>query len=65
MAIGIYVSGSIGVWYLRRVDWNYESRKTLKRLSTFIRPRETSDPNEGSEVFKGHYFATICNELSN
>jgi len=40
-------------------------KKNSKRLATIIRPRETSDPNEGSEVFKGHYFATICNELSN
>lgn len=42
MAIGIYVAGVIGVWYLRRVDWNYEAKKTMKRLSsTFNAPHAT------------------------
>lgn len=36
MAIGIYVAGAIGLWYLKQVDWDYEAKKTLKRLSTTV-----------------------------
>jgi hypothetical protein len=42
MAIGIYVAGAIGLWYLRRVDWNYEAKKTLKRLSTTVGTRQST-----------------------
>lgn len=42
MAIGIYVAGAIGIWYLRRVDWNYEAKKTLKRLSTTVGTRQAT-----------------------
>jgi len=38
--IGIYLSGIIGLWYLRRVDWDLEARKTVKRLSSIISTRQ-------------------------
>lgn len=42
MAIGIYTVSAIGVWYLWRLDWNNEAKKTLERLSsTFSTPHTT------------------------
>merc|ERR1712176_788163 len=31
---GIYSSGLVSLWYLSRVDWTKESRRTVKRLSS-------------------------------
>ncbi len=52
MTIGIYLSAAIGLWYLRRVDWDKEVRKTLKRLSTIIASTRQSvdDPSAESVV---------------
>lgn len=36
MAIGIYTVSAIGVWYLWRLDWNNEAKKTLERLSSTV-----------------------------
>ena len=55
MAIGIYVAGAIGVWYLRRVDWDYEAKKTLKRLSTTVSTTHAADSNQ-------HLRSEACDE---
>jgi MATE family multidrug resistance protein len=45
MVIGIYLSAFIGLWSLRRVNWNHEAKKTLKRLSSIISTRQIIDPD--------------------
>ena len=39
MVIGIYLSSVLGLWHLRRVDWDHEARKTVRRLSTVTSTR--------------------------
>ncbi|KAL7535805.1 hypothetical protein ACHAXR_006741 [Thalassiosira sp. AJA248-18] len=45
MVIGIYISAVLGVLYLRRVDWDHEVQKALKRLSTIASTRRAIDPD--------------------
>jgi MATE family multidrug resistance protein len=45
MVIGIYLSAFIGLWSLRRVNWEHEAKKTLKRLSTIVSTRQIIDPD--------------------
>ena len=35
-AIGVYVASIIGIWRLRRVKWDHETTRTLKRLSSVV-----------------------------
>jgi MATE family multidrug resistance protein len=38
--IGIYASSAVGLWFLwMRVDWNFEAKKAMKRLSTLAEQR--------------------------
>ena len=42
MVIGIYASSAVGLWFLRvRVDWQKETLKAIKRLSTLTERQTT------------------------
>ena len=38
-AIGIYMTSIIGIWFLRRMDWDHEAKRTIKRLSSVMSTR--------------------------
>merc|ERR1739845_24443 len=44
MVIGIYTTGVIGLWFMRRVDWNHQAKKSLERLSSILSTRQL-DPS--------------------
>lgn len=46
--IGIYLTSMFGIWLFRRVDWNHEARKSLKRLSTVVSTTQQIDPSLAS-----------------
>lgn len=48
MVIGIYTVSMIGIWYLRRVRWEHEAKKALKRLSTIVSTRQIAVPDVSS-----------------
>lgn len=43
LAIGIYVASAIGIWYLQRVDWEYEVKQSLERLSINVSKQHDTD----------------------
>ena len=45
MVIGIYLASIIGIWYLRRVDWGHQAKKSSRRLSTIASTRKSIDPS--------------------
>jgi Na+-driven multidrug efflux pump len=53
-AIGVYLASVIGIWRLRRVDWDHEAKKTLKRLSSVVSTQRDPEcdltPREENEV---------------
>ena len=46
MTIGIYSSGLIGIWYLKRVNWDHEVRKSMKLLSSIVSARQSLGFND-------------------
>mmetsp|Transcript_40577 Transcript_40577/g.85174 ORF Transcript_40577/g.85174 Transcript_40577/m.85174 type:complete len:525 (+) Transcript_40577:125-1699(+) len=36
MVIGIYLASIIGLWFLRHIDWDNESKKSMRRLSSIL-----------------------------
>ena len=53
MVIGIYLSAALGLYFLRRVDWNNEAKKAEKRLSIIASTRridtDASPIDDGGE----------------
>jgi MATE family multidrug resistance protein len=47
--IGIYTSAAVGIWFLRRrVDWNLEAKKAMKRLSALAETNSNSSSPVGT-----------------
>ena len=43
--IGIYLTSLIGIWCLRRVDWDHEAKRSMKRLSSVMSTRRALEPS--------------------